>query len=190
MGNMHNFPGNHGICESTKVRCMKDGKKIFDGRCGAMWRRCHGDQSPVLAAERAVDSLGPICVLAKSACLTGEEKRFDESCLHVWRECNAEAKRLRSVRVGTKIACYLDQPCLAKVDWPEVERVKAAVFADLIPSKTRSDSHNILRKLAEVKKEIVAAKLPAESVESMLASWFSIVYRDAFAVDESMQGGA
>jgi len=128
--------------------------------------------------------------LAKSTCLVGEEKLLDESCLHVWKECNAEAKRLRSVGVDKKTASYLDKPCLAKVDWPEVERVKTAVFTDLIPSKTRSDGHYVLRKLAEVKKRIVAAELPAESVESMLASWFSIVYRDASSIDESLKGAA
>merc|ERR1719183_830204 len=88
-------------CKAAKTRCMKDGEKVTDGRCGWVWNKC---------AEEMKDHSGPV---DKKDCY------FDEAC-HKLVDWEKIGKVKQGIMTRMKKDCYFDEACHKLVDWEKI----------------------------------------------------------------------
>jgi len=84
------------MCAAAKTRCMKDGEKVLDGRCGMVWEKC-GEEVKTHEMQKkdihAKDESGfKMCISANTTCNHNGKRVLDGPCGIMWEKCGEEVK--------------------------------------------------------------------------------------------------
>merc|ERR1712070_1186920 len=83
------------MCEVAKKRCVQDGEKIFEGKCGWIWKKCGMENGEGFVAKPMVFNKPKVdmCTMAKERCVKDGEKMLTGKCAWVWKQCEMENGR-------------------------------------------------------------------------------------------------